>query len=209
MRVVFILVQVQNVKAWVNVSFQIGSTLETVASQDWVREKCSRNRNLLLDNDMLGDHALSTNSQARYLLHLLNPYCSSETSADPAQLARMDSSAAMEHILKVLLHIGLNVNLYTKLSLPHIIHVYTHSIWTSGLWTMLSCTSISVFSSHRPPPTASWITSPRRLFRFLRTPVGTSGLDRQLSAVWRVGMDHIGIMTLVLHIVLKAGCLRD
>ena len=73
-----------------------------MASQDWVREKCSRNRNLLLDNDMLGDHSLSTNSQARYLLHLLNPYCSaSETSAESAQLARMDSSTAMEHILKV------------------------------------------------------------------------------------------------------------
>ena len=106
-----------------DVSFQIGNTLETVASQDWVREKCSRNRNLLFDNDMLGDHALSTNSQARYLLHLLNPYCSSETSADPAQLARKDSSAAMEHILKVQLRVGLDVNLYTKLSLPLIVHV--------------------------------------------------------------------------------------
>lgn len=82
--------------------FQIGNTLETVASQNWVREKCSRNRNQLLDNDMLGDHTLSSNSQARYLLHLLNPYCSSETSADsPQVLARMDSSNAMQHILEV------------------------------------------------------------------------------------------------------------
>lgn len=81
--------------------FQIGSTLETVASQDWVREKCSRNRNQLLDNDMLGDHTLSSNSQARYLLHLLNPYCFTTSPAESAQLARMDSGVAVEHILKV------------------------------------------------------------------------------------------------------------
>ena len=66
-----------------------------------MREKCSRNRSLLLGIDMLGDTSLPSHSQARYLLHLLNPYCSYETSADSAQLARMDSGAAMEHILKV------------------------------------------------------------------------------------------------------------
>lgn len=80
---------------------QIGSTLETVASQDWVRENCARNRNQLLDNDMLGDHNLSSTHHARYLLHLLTPYCFSATPAESAQLARMESTNAMEHILKV------------------------------------------------------------------------------------------------------------
>ena len=79
---------------------QVSLTLETVASQDWVREKCGRNRNQLLDSDMLGDHSLSSNSQAKYLLHLLTPYCSASP-ADLAQLAKMDSNTAVVHILKV------------------------------------------------------------------------------------------------------------
>ena len=75
--------------------------METVASQDWVRENCARNRSQLLDNDMLGDHTLSSTHQARYLLHLLTPYCFSASPAESAQLARMESTVAMEHILKV------------------------------------------------------------------------------------------------------------
>ena len=80
---------------------QIGSTLETVASQDWVRENCARNRNQLLDIDMLGDHTLSSTHQARDLLHLLTPYCFSASPTESAQLARMESTLAIEHILKV------------------------------------------------------------------------------------------------------------
>lgn len=72
-----------------------------------------------------------------------------------------------------------------------------YRIWTSGLFGMLSCTSM--FESTSAPATQTRLpcltTLLDRSYRFLRTRVEMSGSGRPLSAAWRVGMDRIGVFT--------------
>ena len=93
---------------------QVRATLETVASQDWVRDKCSMQGSRLLEPDMLGDTSLIP-AQSRYLLHLLCPYSPSALPSDSKRLAKTDPHPALQHVLKVSVGVATKFNVHAML----------------------------------------------------------------------------------------------
>jgi hypothetical protein len=115
---------------------KLRETMELIAKQDWVREKCSKqDSRQLLDPDKLGDASLSP-PQAQYLLYLLIPYQTPDTvnqdingldGSLPSYMTHPDQT--IDRILKnldqwtlhnALLHLNLNINHNSMQQVDHL-----------------------------------------------------------------------------------------